>query len=73
LKLSGKRTIVGETSGETSAWGHRRGKSANRIADNLSGKKTGANLFGMDWSLFIWGRERFYRRLNNGAVEEDAS
>ncbi len=30
LKLSGKRTTIGNISGETIACGHRRGKSANR-------------------------------------------
>ena len=48
LKLSGKRTAVSKTSGEISVRGHRRGKSANRVAGNLSGKRTGANLFSVD-------------------------
>jgi hypothetical protein len=44
VKLSGKRTAEDKTSGETTRYGHRRGKSDIQIADNLSGKRTGDKL-----------------------------
>jgi len=54
LKLSGKRTTVGNSSGETSVEGHRRGKSVNGLAGNLSGKGTGG-IRSMRISLFCLG------------------